>query len=50
LFDDVQKHVMDGVLELVKKQRNGETIETAVVKSIVDSFGEIDLANTTYIY
>jgi len=41
---------MDGVLELVKKQRNGETIETAVVKSIVDSFGKIDLANTTYIY
>lgn len=43
LFDDVQKHVMDGVLELVKKQRNGETIETAVVKSIVDSFVSLGL-------
>lgn len=39
LFDHVQKQVMDGVLKLVEKQRNGETIETAVVKAIVDSFG-----------
>ena len=39
LFDHVQKHVMDGVLKLVEKQRNGETIETAIVKSIVDSYG-----------
>ena len=30
---------MDGVLKLVEKQRNGETIETAMIKSIVDSFG-----------
>ncbi|KAI5842861.1 Cullin [Tricharina praecox] len=43
LFDDVQKHVMDGVLKLVEKQRNGETIETAMVKSIVDSFVSLGL-------
>ena len=29
---------MDGVLKLVEKQRNGETIETAMVKRIVDCF------------
>jgi cullin 1 len=43
LFDDVEKHVMDGVLKLVEKQRNGETIETAMVKSIVDSFVSLGL-------
>jgi cullin 1 len=43
LFDHVQKHVMDGVLKLVEKQRNGETIETTMVKSIVDSFVSLGL-------
>lgn len=43
LFDHVQKHVMDGVLRLVEKQRNGETIETAMVKSVVDSFVSLGL-------
>ncbi|KAF3176529.1 hypothetical protein TWF106_003486 [Orbilia oligospora] len=43
LFDSVQKNVMDGVLKLVEKQRNGETIETAMVKSIVDSFVSLGL-------
>lgn len=43
LFDDVQKSVMDGVLKLVEKQRNGETIETQMVKSIVDSFVSLGL-------
>ena len=43
LFDHVQKNVMDGVLKLVEKQRNGETIETAMVKSIVDSFVSLGL-------
>ncbi|KAG0633629.1 Cullin [Tuber brumale] len=43
LFDHVQKYVMDGVLKLVEKQRNGETIETAMVKSIVDSFVSLGL-------
>ena len=44
-FKDVQKNVMDAVLKLVEKQRNGETIETAQVKSIVDSFGKYSLSN-----
>lgn len=43
LFEDVQKNVMDGVLKLVEKQRNGETIETQTVKSIVDSFVSLGL-------
>ncbi|KAL7268368.1 ubiquitin ligase (cullin) of SCF [Rhizina undulata] len=43
LFDHVQKHVMDGVLKLVEKQRNGETIESTMVKSIVDSFVSLGL-------
>ncbi|TGZ77072.1 Cullin-domain-containing protein [Ascodesmis nigricans] len=42
-FTAVQKHVMDSVLKQVEKQRNGETIETAMVKSIVDSFVSLGL-------
>lgn len=38
-LDDVHVGVMDSVLQLVEKQRNGETINTTVVKSISDSFG-----------
>jgi cullin 1 len=43
LFDHVQKSVMDAVLKLVEKQRNGETIETTQVKRIVDSFVSLGL-------
>lgn len=39
LFDTVQGNVMAAVLRMVEKQRNGETIEQAKIKSIVDSFG-----------
>lgn len=42
LFDHVQGRVMDAVLELVEKQRNGEYIETNLIKSVVDSFGKSD--------
>jgi cullin 1 len=38
LFMAVHKNVMDAVLKLVEKQRNGETIETSQVKSVVNSF------------
>jgi len=40
LFEHVQKNVMDAVLKLVEKQRNGETIEESKVKQIVNSFGK----------
>lgn len=45
LFKDVQGNVMASVLRMVEKQRNGETIEQAQIKSIVDSFGKIDDVN-----
>ncbi|KAI9867471.1 MAG: hypothetical protein M1813_009030 [Trichoglossum hirsutum] len=42
-FMNVEKSVMASVLRLVEKQRNGETIETSQVKSIVDSFVSLGL-------
>lgn len=39
LFTATHKNIMDAVLKLVEKQRNGETIEQSQIKSIVDSFG-----------
>jgi cullin 1 len=41
MFMSTQKSVMDSVLRLVEKQRNGETIEQSQIKSVVDSFGMI---------
>ncbi|KAI9846463.1 MAG: hypothetical protein M1838_001267 [Thelocarpon superellum] len=38
LFTHVQESVMASVLRMVERQRNGETIEQAQIKSIVDSF------------
>jgi cullin 1 len=35
--------VMDALLRLIEKQRNGETVEQSLVKSVVDSFGEHSL-------
>jgi cullin 1 len=37
---------MDAVLNLVEKQRNGETIEQSQIKSIVDSFVSLGLDDT----
>ncbi|QSS59474.1 Cullin [Histoplasma capsulatum] len=42
-FKKVQKSVMDAVLKLVEKQRNGETIEQSQIKNIVDSFVSLGL-------
>ncbi|TVY82793.1 Cullin-1 [Lachnellula suecica] len=43
LFTEVNEKVMDAVLKMVEKQRNGETIEHAQIKSIVDSFVSLGL-------
>lgn len=43
LFDAIHKNVMDAVLRMVEKQRNGETIEHSQIKSIVDSFVSLGL-------
>uniref|UniRef100_A0A093X7U8 Cullin-1 n=1 Tax=Talaromyces marneffei PM1 TaxID=1077442 RepID=A0A093X7U8_TALMA len=42
-FKRVQEKVMAAVLNLVEKQRNGETIEQSQIKSIVDSFVSLGL-------
>ncbi|KAF2101817.1 cullin [Rhizodiscina lignyota] len=43
MFLATQKSVMDSVLRLVEKQRNGETIEQSQIKSVVDSFVSLGL-------
>ena len=45
-FDKVHTNVMDAVLKMVKKQRDGDTIEQAQIKSIVDSFVSLGLDET----
>lgn len=42
-FSNVSKKVMDAVLMLVEKQRNGETIEHRQIKQVVDSFVSLGL-------
>lgn len=46
LFTKVNQNVMSAVLKMVKKQRDGETIEQAQIKSIVDSFVSLGLDET----
>lgn len=43
LFEKIDKSVMDAVLKLVEKQRNGETIEHGQIKQVVDSFVALGL-------
>ncbi|KAK7432685.1 ubiquitin ligase (cullin) of SCF [Neonectria magnoliae] len=43
LFEQVSTKVMDAVLKLVEKQRNGETIEHSQIKQVVDSFVSLGL-------
>ncbi|OQD78246.1 hypothetical protein PENDEC_c001G01996 [Penicillium decumbens] len=43
LFENIHGKVMDAVLNLIEKQRNGETIEQSQIKSIVDSFVSLGL-------
>ncbi|RMZ76191.1 hypothetical protein DV737_g4936, partial [Chaetothyriales sp. CBS 132003] len=42
-FSAVSEKVMDAVLKLVEKQRNGETIDQLQIKAIVDSFVSLGL-------
>ncbi|KAJ5082476.1 cullin-1 [Penicillium argentinense] len=42
-FEHVHEKVMDAVLNLIEKQRNGETIEQSQIKNIVDSFVSLGL-------
>ncbi|PKS09100.1 hypothetical protein jhhlp_003714 [Lomentospora prolificans] len=46
LFEQVHSKVMDAVLKLVEKQRNGETIEHSQIKAVVDSFVSLGLDET----
>ncbi|EKD18714.1 uncharacterized protein L3040_002140 [Drepanopeziza brunnea f. sp. 'multigermtubi'] len=43
LFNAVHDQVMEAVLKMVERQRNGETIEHSQIKSIVDSFVSLGL-------
>lgn len=49
MFGDAQNAVMQAVLRLVEKQRNGETIEQSKIKDVVQSFVSlgIDEADST---
>ena len=38
-FLAVQENVMNAVLKLIQRQRDGETIDTGLIKKVVDSFG-----------
>jgi len=46
LFEQVHTQVMDAVLKLVERQRNGETIEHGQIKAVVDSFVSLGLDET----
>ena len=43
LFVKIHTSIMDAVLKMVEKQRNGETIEQSQIKSVVDSFVSLGL-------
>ncbi|KAG9292004.1 hypothetical protein G9A89_017903 [Geosiphon pyriformis] len=43
MFINVQQKVMAAVLKLIERQRNGETVETGLVKLVVESFVSLGL-------
>jgi hypothetical protein len=48
MFKYVHHNVNEAVLKLIERQRNGEYIETSLIKSIVESFGKD--ARWTFLY
>ncbi|CAH1756072.1 2019_t:CDS:10 [Entrophospora sp. SA101] len=43
MFTHVHRHVMIAISKLIERQRNGETVETSLVKSVVDSYVALGL-------
>lgn len=43
MFEYVHYNVISAVLKLIEKQRNGEIIETGLIKNVIDSFGKDNL-------
>lgn len=41
LFDHIQQQIMESVLMLIEKQRDGEYIEANLIKSVIDSYGKV---------
>lgn len=46
MFTYVHHNVIAAVLKLIERERNGETIETGLIKSIVESFVSLGLDTT----
>ncbi|KAF7725837.1 hypothetical protein EC973_009261 [Apophysomyces ossiformis] len=46
MFHYVRHNVIAAVLKLIERERNSETIETGLIKSVVDSFVSLGLDNT----
>jgi hypothetical protein len=40
VFNHVQQQVTGIVLRIIEKERNGEMIETGIIKSVIDSYGK----------
>ncbi|GJJ68520.1 cullin 1 [Entomortierella parvispora] len=43
LFSHVERNVMAAVLQLIERQRNGESVETSLLKNVVESFVSLGL-------
>ncbi|KAF9952455.1 hypothetical protein BGZ70_000594 [Mortierella alpina] len=43
LFSHVERNVMAAVLQLIERQRNGESVETSLLRNVVESFVSLGL-------
>lgn len=43
VFESTKDHLITAVLEMIERQRNGEVIETSLIKTIVDSYVNLGL-------